>query len=261
MIIGLAEWNPIWEDKQKNMLYAQELVEKAARNRVDILLLPETTLTGFTMNVSKMGEESGDSKTIRFFQKLSEKYGIGIGFGYISKEENGMGENHFVIVNKGTIQADYSKIHPFTYAKENEFYQGGHDLKRFDMGDMTFGMYICYDLRFPSIFTAQAKKCHAMIVIANWPSKREEHWRTLLRARAIENQCYMIGVNRAGEGNGITYPNHSSLVIDPDGQELSIFPGEIRMVDINKETVMSYRRNFPVLEDLKLEDYTRFLAE
>ena len=258
MKLALAIWNPLWEEKEENKRQAEKLVSKAAKSGAEFVLFPEMTLTGYSMCVERIGEVKENSKTLDFFKKLSLRYNIAIGFGYATWISGNKGENRFAVINQGEILGDYCKIHPFSYAGEDKFYTAGNQLCQVKLKYFIFGMYICYDLRFPEIFLSAAKDCNAMIVIANWPDSRKEQWEALLCSRAIETQCYFIGVNRTGEGNGIIYPIDSSKIFNPFGEEVLLQKtDELYFGEIKAETVLDYRQKFPVLQDRRTDLYRK----
>ncbi len=262
MKLALAVWNPLWEAKEENKERAEQLIEKAARYGNSLILFPEMTLTGYSMNIDKIGENRKNSSTCRFFQRLSKKHRIAVGFGYAvvtDGKTDCCGENCFAIVKDGMILGSYTKIHPFSFAGEHRIYQGGDRLCQVKLDDMTFGLYICYDLRFPEVFRVAAKHCQVMTVIASWPEERKSQWETLLCARAIENQCYVIGVNRTGEGNHIIYPENGSFVFDPYGNRVLLEERDgLLLCEINQDMVYECRHTFPFLQDRRPELYERF---
>lgn len=256
-----------WEDKKKNKETVREYVEKAAKKAVSLVLFPEMTLTGFTRNITEMAEPLENSETIEFFLELSKTYSMALGFGcavYRKKKivsENDKAENHFLIVKDGRILADYAKLHPFSYGGENRYYQGGSSLEYVKIEDITFGMFICYDLRFPEPFLAGTKKSEAFLVIANWPEERVEQWEVLLKARAVETQSFFLGVNRTGEGDGLHYVE-SSFAVMPDGRILEAETKEgMHIVSLDVEEVKKIRLNFPVIEDRRISFYRKFYEE
>lgn len=256
MKLALTVWNPLWEEKEENKRQAEKLISKASESDAEFVLFPEMTLTGFSMHVEKIADKKDCSETLNFFKRLSLKYSIAIGFGYVTRNVNGKGENRFAIISEGKVLGDYCKIHPFSYAGEDEVYDAGNNLCHVKLHDIVFGMYICYDLRFPEVFLSAAKKCNAMIVIANWPDSRKGQWEALLRSRAIETQCYLVGVNRTGEGNGILYPLDSSKIFNPLGEEVLLQKEEgLFLGEIDVGMVLNYRKEFPVLNDRRVELY------
>lgn len=261
MKTALTQVNIIWEEKEKNKAVCERLVREAAMHQAELIIFPEMTLTGFTMNPEKYGEhsltqadgsrESGGAE--EFFQSLSAKYGIAVLFGYIEEKENNY-YNMLELADGREILMKYAKIHPFSYGEEKMHYCGGDSIVYACIHGIYVGGFICYDLRFPEIFQISSRKNELICVIANWPEGRIEHWKTLLKARAIENQCYIVGINRTGEGNGLYYPM-SSMAFDPCGERIDYKEKDsesetaLLYADIKAETVRQYRKEFPVKED------------
>lgn len=251
MKIGLFQTEIIWENKEKNIEKLGKKIEEL--NETDLILLPEMSFTGFSMNVTNTQEEN--EETIQCIKELCKKNNIAIGFGWVKKGEK-KAENHYTVIDKrGEIISDYIKIHPFSYSGEDKFFEGGDKLSFFELEEITFSTFICYDLRFPEIFQIASKKADVIIVPANWPAKREEHWKVLLKARAIENQVYIIAVNCVGN-IGEQYYSGYSCVINPNGEEfINIHDEEgIKCFDLYND-VDKYRDNFPVKKDRKEKLY------
>lgn len=181
----------------------------------------------------------------------AKKYNIAIGFGWVQDcGENS--ENHYTIVSKqGDILSDYVKIHPFSYLGEDKKFQSGKEIKFFELDNIKFSSFICYDLRFPEIFQIASKRVDAIIVPANWPASRAEHWKCLLKARAIENQVYIIAINCVGEINKLSYSG-DSCIIDPNENILLELSNEegILEYDLNNY-VHEIRDLFPIKKDRK----------
>jgi len=252
MNISLVQYNPSWEDKKKNKdnilsLFKGEIPEG------HLIVFPEMTLTGFSMNAEKLSEDKvGES--FQFFSGLTKKFSTHIMVGIIEKDRNNFYNTLLNINSSGSLVGRYRKIHPFSYSGENKFYTGGNKSVIIEIGEWKIGLSICYDLRFPELFRFYAKERVDLIVnIANWPIPRIEHWRTLLKARAIENQCYFAGVNRVGNDPNAVYNGYSS-VFDPMGEEIiSVADVEkIIPVEIDKEVVKQVREKFPFLDDMRL---------
>lgn len=255
MKVGLTQMDIIWEDKKKNMEKVKKLMEQAGKQNIDLLVFPEMTLTGFTMNTNLAGEEMLFSPTLRFFKEASKQYHMAMAFGFVED----FGEEYYnklMIVSEGRIIYDYDKIHPFSYSDEGKHYIGGHEVKTTRLMNMELSGFVCYDLRFPEIFQAVSGQADMILVIANWPKERILHWETLLRARAIENQSYIIGVNRIGKGNDIEYIE-SSMAFDPQGERLTKphSKSELMVVDVDPERVKQVRRKFPCKQDRQVELY------
>ncbi|MCJ7691613.1 MAG: carbon-nitrogen family hydrolase [Clostridiaceae bacterium] len=247
MKLALAQLDVAWEDKSKNKDTALSFIEEAAKQNVDMILFPEMALTGFSMNTEAIGETNNE--TLEFFKKMSSKFNILIGFGYVEGTSNS--KNKYAIVSpKGEELVDYTKIHLFSFGTETEFYKSGNEIKSFDALDFNIVPFICYDLRFPEIFQIASKTASLITVAANWPIERREHWITLLKARAIENQCYIAGINRVGEGDGLHYSG-DSMIVDPLGNVISSLYMEEGLViaDISQENVTEIRKKFKLKED------------
>lgn len=261
MKVGLTQMDIVWEDKEKNMEKARKLIEQAAKQGVELLVFPEMTFTGFTMNTALAGEEMLFSPTLRFFKENSRKYHMSMAFGFVED----FGEEYYnklMIVSEGRVLYDYDKIHPFNYGEEGRHYIGGHEVKTARLKDMEISGFVCYDLRFPEIFQAVSGQADMILVIANWPKERILHWETLLRARAIENQCYIIGVNRTGKGNGLEY-TESSMAFDPMGERLTKAhsKSELMVVEVDADKVRMIRKKFPFKQDRQMDLYETFYTK
>jgi predicted amidohydrolase len=128
--------------------------------------------------------------------------------------------NRFLLVGPDGTRHHYDKLHPFTFADEHQHYRAGDEAVTVDIGGLRISLFVCYDLRFANAFWERATGTDVYLVVANWPESRRNHWRTLLRARAIENQAYVVGVNRVGEAAGLTYAG-DSVILDPSGEVLA----------------------------------------
>ncbi|GET45281.1 nitrilase-related carbon-nitrogen hydrolase [Capnocytophaga felis] len=264
MKVSLISLNQSWENKSENqskILDVFELIFRLKKQHVDLVIFPEMTLTGFTMNSNVVKERLPDSQTIEFFKKCALDYQTNIAFGVVIEREQKAMNCLIVVSSKGEILANYAKIHPFSYANENEHYVSGNDLVSCQIQEIPIGLTICYDLRFPELYQGLSKKNKVIINIANWPERRVTHWNTLLNARAIENQVFMIGVNRIGrDANGLTYKK-SSQIFSPIGEELKgeSLSEQIDIYDISISEVDRYRQDFPVKNDRKIELYKNIL--
>jgi predicted amidohydrolase len=144
-------------------------------------------------------------------------------------------------------------LHPFTYGGETQHYAPGEALVLSPWGELLLAPLICYDLRFPETFRAAVTRgAQLFAVIANWPESRVAHWLTLLKARAIENQCYVAGVNRCGSDPRLIYPGHS-VIIDPRGETLAEAGADDTIIQagVDLASLTEYRRTFPALEDIR----------
>lgn len=256
MKVALTQMDIVWEEKKANKVTCERLVREAAGVGAELIVFPELTLTGFSMNTERLGERV-PGETESFFQAISKKYGIAIVFGYIEKTSK-KARNIMEMVYGGSTLFKYAKIHPFSFGEESLYYEGGDDLAMAEFQGMKIGGLICYDLRFPEVFQALSRSCQVICVIASWPEARAEHWKTLLKARAIENQCFILGVNRVGEGGGLSY-THSSYVFDPYGKMIAGGTSELLYGDVDFQQAEMYRKEFQVKMDRREELYKKLL--
>jgi predicted amidohydrolase len=252
MYLSLVQYSPEWENKEANK---KKLINLISGNLVkgSLLILPEMTLTGFTMK-SKDFAEDLNGESFQFFSQIASDHNVHVIGGFIEKE-NGLFYNTLIHINPlGKLSTSYRKIHPFSYSEENKHYTRGNKTVLTEINGWKVGLSICYDLRFPELFRRYGKeRVELIIVIANWPDTRIGHWRTLLCARAIENQCYVAAVNRVGDDLRLHY-NGCSAIYDPMGNEVIFLPDkeEIISAEISKENVGQVRNKFPFLNDIFL---------
>ena len=251
MKIALIQYCPAWEDKETNKKKILSFVQDI--KGVELFIFPEMTLSGFTMKSDEMSETiNGDS--FRFFSSIAKEKSTNIFAGIIERRNNRIYNTLIHIKPDGNLVKLYRKVHPFSFSNENAHYNAGVKPAMTKIKKWKIGLSICYDLRFPELFRKYGKKrAHLIVNIANWPDTRIEHWRTLLKARAIENQCYVAGVNRVGDDPKLTYTGFSS-VFDPMGKEIVAVENEekVIVVDLDKNYVNEVREKFPFLEDIKL---------
>jgi predicted amidohydrolase len=252
MKISLVQYSPRWEDKSRNI---KKIISFLSRAKAigDLIVFSEMTLTGFTMNATELAEKT-KGESVAFFSSIAESYKVEILFGLIEKGKSGCYNSLFHLDKQGIVKAKYRKIHPFSYSTEDKFYNAGEKIVIANSNGWKIGLSICYDLRFPELFRLYAKKKVDLIInIANWPDMRIEHWRTLLKARAIENQCYVVGVNRVGDDKKLHYNGYSS-VFDPMGKEIIFLKDKeaIRTVEIDRNYVKEVRQRLPCLNDIRL---------
>jgi omega-amidase len=249
-ILGL-QTDIIWEDQAANFKKVRSLLEKANPQPGSLVVLPEMFATGFSMDVSHIR-----SGTEEYMAATAREFGIYLLGGVTTAAKDGKGKNEAVVFDpQGREMARYCKLHPFSFAGENRYFVPGDSVVTFEWAGMKAAVFICYDLRFPEAFRKAVRKgVELFIVIANWPESRELHWTTLLRARAIENQAFVVGVNRCGKDPKHIYSGQS-LIIDPRGQILAEAGKNegFLQADLDPENVRTYRREFPALQDLRPE--------
>ena len=254
MKMALIQMNMDWENKKANLAKTEKFFRKAARESCDVLVFPEMFNTGFSMNIPSVAEEER-GETFSFLSRLAKEYRINViaGFAVKAAAQGKVYNQAFAFARNGSVAAVHSKIHPFCLAGEDQFFNAGKTPVIFRIEGISASIFICYDLRFPEIFRNVAKKVSLIFVIANWPASRKDHWTTLLKARAIENQCFVVGVNRTGkDGNGISYPG-ASHVFDPLGKVICKGTAKEQFIacQIDPGIVSEVRTRFPFLEDMK----------
>lgn len=252
MKIGLVQYNPVWEDIPANKKEINRLLQEF-NLATDLLIFPELTLTGFTMNPGNFFSPL-KSGNIEFFSAMAKERNTNIVFGDIIKNGDHLFNSLLLLDRSGELVKHYYKIHPFSYGDENKHYSAGKDIAIAEIDGVKTGFTICYDLRFPELYRFYGKeRADLLINIANWPITRIHHWKTLLKARAIENQAFVAAVNRTGKDPQLIY-NGCSSVFNPMGDELCCIEKEVRiqLVEIDLGFVSKVREKFPFLEDIKL---------
>lgn len=252
MKILIWQFDPVWENIPAGMENIKVKIDSGIPTG-DLIIFPEMSLSGFTMNSRRFAERM-DDKTVRFFSGIARETNISICFGMIEQAEDQYFNSLVHMDNSGKIVSVYRKIHPFSYSRENVHYNSGTKTVISEIGEWRAGLSICYDLRFPELFRQYGKQRAELIInIANWPQTRVNHWVHLLKARAIENQCVMVGVNRVGKDKGNIYSG-DSCVFGPLGEEILHCDASegIRQAEINIETVLNTREKFPFLDDIRL---------
>lgn len=258
MRLALAQTEPLWENKEGNYEASLAFLEKAKKEAADLVLFPEMSMTGFSMHPEKIGETAEHPQTLSFFQEQARRYELYIGIGYVEYRQPKSFNRYAFISPSGEILADYRKIHPFTFGTESVHYAGGEELAFCRVKEFTVSPFICYDLRFPELFEIASEKAELIVVPANWPSDRRDHFMTLLKARAIENQCYIAGVNRVGRARILDYSG-DSRIIDPFGRVLAEAGSgeELLLADLDLNSLRKYREEFPARIDRKPGLYAR----
>jgi predicted amidohydrolase len=252
-VIGL-QFDIAWENKSANFSTVRRLLTQAAPQKGSLVVLPEMFATGFSMNVEVVAEPYG-GETEQFLAAFSKEFGIYVIAGAPMRGRDGRARNKALVFSAtGELIAFYAKMRPFTPGGESEHYVAGEHPVTFHWNESTVSPFVCYDLRFPELFreVAAAHRPELFVVIASWPEKRIHHWVALLQARAIENQAYVVGVNRIGKDPYYTYCGRS-LIVDPQGTILAdagtteaFISAQLDLTNLRK-----YREGLPFLADLK----------
>ncbi len=244
-----------WEDPATNHARFAPRIEAAATAGADLVLLPEMFPCGFSMDTDRTGEPV-DGPSTQFLVDQAASTGAWVG-GSLPERAPGADRptNTFVLAGPDGTLHRYAKIHPFTYAGEDDHFAAGADLVTVTIGDVRCALFVCYDLRFADEFWQLAHDTDCYLVPANWPAARRDQWTALLRARAIENQAYVVGLNRVGDGrrrDGGPLPYAGdSMIIDPLGRVLSS-AAEVETVvaaTVDAQVVADVRARFPFLPD------------
>jgi predicted amidohydrolase len=264
-----SEWHPVysgrvnvvavqfdlaWENKPVNFQKVRQLVQDARPEKDSLVVLPEMFATGFSMNVGAIAEAYG-GETEQFLASIAKEFGIYVIAGAAMRGRDGKARNKALVFSpEGKLIAFYAKMRPFTPGGEAEHYTAGERPIVFRWHDCTVSPFVCYDLRFPEIFreAAAAHRPELFAVIANFPEKRIGHWIALLQARAIENQAYVVGVNRVGNDPHYTYSGHS-MIVDPQGKIIAD-AGEregVIQANVDLAELREYRAGLPFLDDLR----------
>lgn len=241
----------VWENKPENYSRVDRLIAAARPTPGTLVVLPEMFATGFSMDAAK-NREFLPSPTLVFLSQLARTYQIGILAGLVLTDAEKRPRNESVFISpSGDIGCRYAKIQTFSFADETKHFTAGDAVQVFSFGGFKIAPFVCYDLRFPELFrNAVDLGAELLVVIANWPAVRVGHWRTLLQARAIENQAYVIGVNRTGTDPTLRYSGQS-LIVDPLG-EIIAEAGETEgsmTARLDPEVVSTWRKRFPALAD------------
>jgi omega-amidase len=249
--VTLVQANQIWEDKDANFSNYLRLID-LINEPIDLVVFPEMFDTGFSMNV-ELAEEWNSNTSVKFLVDLAVKKQFAIYTSLMIKDNNHFYNRGVFIFPSGQISF-YDKRKSFGLGGEDKFYTAGETETIVTYKDWKINLQICYDLRFPEIarnFEIDGiPKYDLLLYVANWPAKRVEHWKTLLKARAIENQSYVIGVNRIGEdANGLSYSGDSSC-FDPLGNSQCQLENEsIFTTSLSELTLNNTRTSLPFLKD------------
>lgn len=247
MKIFLLQPDLIWENIDRNLALFEGLFDQIP-GEASMVILPEMYSTGFSMNPEQFSREELE-KVPLWQQKMADKYEFAIGGSSIALQK-GARYNRFYFTTPGGQISFYDKRHLFRMGEEQKHYYAGNERKIFEYNGWRIMPLICYDLRFP-VWSRNQNDYDLLIYVANWPAVRQDAWETLLKARAIENQCYVIGVNRTGKDPKVSYAGGSRL-FSPKGEVLSSFYNNnnvIREADLDMKMLQEFREKFPVWMD------------
>ncbi len=256
MIVAGLQLDLAWEEPEENFRRAVPLAERAAAAGARLLVLPEMFATGFSMRADVVAPHA--DRTREFLVGLARRLDVWVLGGYAEPGEERPRNGCSLIDPAGQERLHYQKIHPFSLANEHQHYEGGTAVATCDVEGVRVTPFICYDLRFPEVFRATADATDLYLVIANWPAQRGHAWRTLLLARAIDDQAWVLGVNRVGEAQGKHHTGDSAL-IDPMGAVVASVSEQPDLVlgEVDPDEVRKVRERFGFLADRRPEVYGR----
>lgn len=244
----------VWEDKSRNFARVLELLAAEPPVPGSLVVLPEMFSTGFSYNVTVTCQTTAREDE-SFLARLADEFEVTVLGGAVSRYAAGRVHNEAVAFGPdGSLLARYAKQRLFSPGGETAVHSAGDATVTFPWNGFTVAPLVCYDLRFPELFRqAVAQGADLLAVIAAWPARRERHWLTLLQARAIENQAYVVGVNRVGQDPQATYSGRS-VVVDPHGIIIADAGQRETLVTarVHPKVVAEWRRDFPALRDAGL---------
>jgi len=251
----LVQLDIAWRNKPANFQKVRDLLGKSVEPG-SLIVLPEMFATGFDVDHGTLVEGKPEqlAETADFLSSLARDLNSTVQGTGITPSPDGKRQNLVVAFGtSGKPLSTFQKLHPFTFGGEHKRFTAGTDIVAYPAGEFTVAPFICYDLRFPEVFRhATLRGANVFTVVANWPSPRHSHWLPLLQARAIENQCYVLGVNRAGRDKFLTYEGQS-VCFNPKGEQLALAGAEecVLIFELDNESQQSWRKEFPVLQDIR----------
>ena len=249
LTITLIQTDLVWEKRDNNLSHFKSRIE-SIKEKTDLVILPEMFGTGFSMHASELAETM-DGISVQWMKQISkEKHSDLVGSLII--EENDQFFNRLIWVKPDGNLFHYDKRHLFRMGKEQDIYTPGNKTITVELKGWKIRPLVCYDLRFPVWARNTAEDPYDLLIyVANWPDKRTHHWKTLLTARAVENQAYVVGANRIGsDGNNVSYCG-DSLIIEPFGKTLALLHDEDTTYteSLSMQNLVSYRERFPAWKD------------
>lgn len=252
MEIAVVQHEIEWESPEANLEALRPQIAEAAASGAELIALTEMFSWGFTMN-TEVAHEAPDGPSTRFLLEQAKQTGAWV-VGSIPVRDNAhsLPHNRMTLASPTGELHTYNKIHPFTFSGEDKSFQAGTEVHTIEINGLRITTFICFDLRFADEFWKAAANTDCYLVIANWPASRRNHWRTLLQARAIENQAWVVGANRFGEDPNVAYCG-DSMIIDPFGEIVADSGDSARTMllsaDVTAERVAEVRTQFPFLAD------------
>ena len=245
--ITIVQPDTSWHNVEENLTHIESLIKN--NPATDLIILPEMFNTGYTMEPGKVSEEM-NGPTVNFLLRISHELSCDV-TGSAAIKENGNYYNRMLWVKPGGEVLTYDKRHLFRMAGEEKIYSAGSSHLTVSLKGWRIRPFVCYDLRFPAWTRNNGVEYDLALFAANWPAVRESHWDTLLHARAIENQCFVAGINRTGEdGKNVRYNGRSSVIDYYGNTMFCADAGEcVHTVELSCSELLSYRKSFPAWKD------------
>lgn len=251
--IGIFQLDSSYEKFDENFKFIENSLRK---NKLDLFVVSELFNTGYVL--SKVNKRAENYKNILGrIKKLTKKCNVATAFGSLAKRENNQVYNVSLFVDQGKVIKKYKKIHLFTLTGEQNYFSAGNKIKHFDFKGWRFGFSICYDLRFPELYRKlRMDDAEVVLIPANWPKVRIKHWLNLVKARAVENQFYTVGINRIGKDDNIKFAGNS-CVFSPWGEEILNMKSkkEFKIIKISKKQIKSSRNKLNSFQDRRVDLY------
>ncbi|ASS50755.1 MAG: hypothetical protein A3D31_14460 [Candidatus Fluviicola riflensis] len=259
--ITLAQVDQVWEDKAANLRHFEEIL--ASVSETDLIVLPEMFHTAFSMSGEALAETMDNSEALRWLQRMAREKNAAFYTSFIARDQGKLFNRGVFVEPSGTVHI-YDKRKTFGLAGENAVYTAGTSEQIVDYLGWKINLQICYDLRFPEnvrngLLEDGSARYDLLIYIANWPERRASHWKTLLKARAIENQCYVAGVNRVGtDALELSYSG-DSVVHSALGEEIAQLPANeaIHTIGLSPKDLHEVREKLPFLSDSSYRLFNR----
>lgn len=254
MKVAAVQHDIAWEDREATLARLEPMIGAAAAGGARLVALTEMFPTGFSMDPDRIAEPADASPTTDFLRERAAAEDVWVCGSVAIRPATGGSParpvNRFLLAGPDGSLAVYDKLHPFSYSGEHEHYAAGTERISVKVEGVRVTPFVCYDLRFGDEFWTEAATTDCYVVVANWPAARRQHWQVLLSARAIENQAYVVGVNRVGAGGGIRYEGDSRIV-GPFGEVLAEAAGVERILfaDVDPGVVAETRARYPFLAD------------
>ena len=251
MKVAAVQHDICWEAPAETAAHVAPMIAAAAAAGARLVVLTEMFATGFSMAPERIAQ-APDGPSATFLAEQASTHGVWVAASIPTADPAlPLPVNRLVVAGPGGERHRYDKIHPFSFAAEHQHYAAGTSFLTTEIEGLRVSGFVCYDLRFADEFWAVAPTTDCYVVVANWPAARRHHWRSLLVARAIENQAYVVGVNRVGiDGSNLEYAG-DSMIVDPLGEVLATAAGgeSVLVADVDPDVVTSVRARFPFLAD------------